>query len=239
MHKTIPFSICTLFLFTAFSVNSADRFNPGPIDFLFGNHIDTHQKSIPKLSRDGSILGLKGRLYIIYTGAIDADTGLPIARHPRGASNNEVCDIDVKCTVGWTMKALPGIARFLYHKGVNGNDHPVWLLNRANIPQPGNYSHFHWISTTSTDPRASSVPVVCDQKNASELEKAGAANTDCPGWFLSLHAVEDFVFEHGGEKIPVQSGTDNATHINFVSNYTVVEGITATRSGGEGGNGEH
>ena len=223
----------TTFL-TSFAVQSTDPLHNPPFDFLFGNHIDTHQETKLKFNMDGSMRGLKGRLYIIYTGDTDPVSGLVIARHPRGSSHNEVCGVDLECSVGWTIEALPGEAKFLFHKGANGNDHPVWLLNRVNIPQPGSYTHFHWITTTSTDPRAATVPEVCDQNNAGMLETAGAANTVCPGWFLQIHAVEDFAFQHGGEKIPVQSGIDNATHLNLLTNYAAVEEITSTRSSGGG-----
>lgn len=228
-HIISAITISLLFVSSAWSGNVLHN---GAFSFLFGNHIDTHQESKLALDKYGNVESIKGRLYIIYTGATNED-GVPIARHPRGASNNETCGVDpIDCVVGWTINALPGEAKFLYHSGVNGNDHPVWLVNRVEIPQPGSYTHFHWITTTSADPRAANVPVECDQKNASDLESAGATNTVCQGWFLQIHAVEDFVFEHGGEKILVTSGDDNATHLNFVTNYAEIPDITATRGGG-------
>ena len=67
-----------------------------PYNFLMGNHIDEHMEN--KLQNDGS---LKGRLYIYFTGEIDQASGLPIARHPRGESHNEVCGVDaIDCLVG-------------------------------------------------------------------------------------------------------------------------------------------
>lgn len=234
MKKSIlkgAIALSLLYVSTAWTGNVLHN---GAFSFLFGNHIDTHQETKLKFDMEGNIESLKGRFYIIYTGDTNED-GIPIARHPRGASKNETCGIDpVDCVVGWTINALPGEAKFLYHAGVNGDDHPVWLVNRVDIPQPGVYSHFHWITTSSNDPRSGIVPLECDQKNAGELESAGAANIVCPGWFLQIHAVEDFVFQHGGEKILVSSGEDIATHVNFVTNYAEIPDITATRVGGGG-----
>ena len=171
---------------------------------------------------------------------------MPIARHPRGAEHNEACgdDIDddldgdlheegdgIKCIVGWTMKGKPGEAKFLYHSGVNGNDHPVWMVKRTQISQPGSYTHFHWIGEESTDLRAPvDVPLACDKINAGALEDEppSAVNIDCPGWFLQIKAVRKFAFDHGGEIVPVRPGIDNATHLNLVTNYAEVSGITAT-----------
>jgi len=206
----------------------ADDFHEESYDFLFGNHIDTHQETKLKL-KNGNPVRLKGFFYIIFTGDY-TDEGLPIARHPRGASHNEECGVDdVECEVGWLIKSVPGEAKFLYHSGENGNDHPVWMVNRVDIPQPGSFTHFHWITRTSRDPRAETVPAVCDQNNAGQLEDAGAANDVCPGWFMQIKAVEEFAFDHGGEIVPVYPGMDNATHLNLVTNYAEVFGITSTR----------
>jgi len=220
------------------SARQAYAFNDPPFDFLFGNHIDTHQET--RLKNNGE---LDGFFYIIFTGDTDDASGLPIARHPRGASHNEVCDVDdIDCVAGWHISGIQGEAKFLYHSGVNGNDHPVWLVNRVDIPQPGSYNHFHWITddetpTQTTDPRADiegSIPDECNQQNASQLEDAGAADVTCPGWFMEIQAVRRFAFDHGGEIIPVYAGDDNATHLNLVTNYQAVEvEITKTRGGGE------
>ena len=227
--------------FTAF----ADDFHDAPYDFLFGNHIDTHQET-KLIINHGQPKRLKGFFYIIFTGEIDPLSGLPIARHPRGAAENEVCGDDnddefydefedegdgIECIVGWIMKGKPGVAKFSYHEGVNGNDHPVWMVNRTQIPQPGSYTHFHWITTTSSDPRAAMVPAACDKNNASQLENQlpTAVNATCPGWFLQIKAVEKFAFQHGNEVVPIRSGIDNATHLNLVTNYAEVAGITSTR----------
>lgn len=218
------------------STRQAYAFNDPPFDFLFGNHIDTHQET--RLKNNGE---LDGFFYIIFTGDIDDASGLPIARHPRGASHNEVCYIDdIDCVAGWHISGIQGEAKFLYHTGVNGNDHPVWIVNRVDIPQPGSYTHFHWITdyeeapTQTTDPRLNDpdfegIPEECNQQNASQLEAAGAADVTCPGWFMEIQAVRRFAFEHGGEIIPVYTGDDSATHLNLITNYEPALAISRTR----------
>ncbi|MDH3742896.1 MAG: hypothetical protein OER56_15005 [Hyphomicrobiales bacterium] len=221
-----------------------------PFDFLFDNHIDTHQQT--KLRSNGE---LSGALFIIFTGENDPDSGLPIARHPRGAMHAEDCAIDVDCVVGWKLRAKPGEAKFLFHSGVNGNDHPVWAVNRVDIPQPGSFTHFHWIGFASTDSRAGQVPLACDVEMAGQLEGdvaegtlvlnpetpdgqwdnvevhlgGGAEDMVCPGWFLQLRAVKSFAFQHGGGLVPVRPRIDNATHLNLLTNYAVVPEITPSR----------
>ncbi len=225
-------------------------------DFLFGNHIDTHQQT--RLRRDGT---LSGALLIYFTGEIDPDSGLPVARHPRGAMHGEECGVDLDCEVGWKLRGRAGHATFLFHGGVNGNDHPVWLVGRTAIPQPGSFSHFHWITSAGTEAAQDDVeiPPACDVAMAGELEGmvvegtltlddgavtysweqqsvhvgGGAENVTCPGWFLQLRAVDSFAFQHGGELIPVRPGVDNATHLNLLTNYALVPGITG--SAGMGG----
>lgn len=221
--------------------------------FIFGNHIDTHLQT--RLVR-GAVL--KGSLYIIFTGEIDPASGLPIARHPRGAMHNEECGFDIDCVVGWKVRGRPGVAKFVSHSGVNGHDHPVWLVNRVDIPQPGAFSHFHWIGADSSDQRAlmGDVPAVCDVDMAGELEGRviageievddevgddeiefaadihvgdGAEDSYCPGWFLQLRAVETFAFRHRGEVVAVRPGIDIATHLNLLTNYAIVPTITPTR----------
>lgn len=224
----------------------AGDFHEAPYDFFFDNHIDTHLETRLKI-KDDIPVRLKGFFYIIFTGEDDPVSGLPIARHPRGAGHNEVCgdnfddefddDLedegnDIDCVVGWTVKGKSGMAKFLYHSGINGNDHPVWMVNRTQIKQPGSYTHFHWIGKESTDPRApEEVPEACDKINASDLEDEAPSAVDmvCPGWFLQIKAVEEFAFDHGGEIVPVRPGIDNATHLNLVTNYAEVSGITTTR----------
>jgi hypothetical protein len=200
--------------------------DPG-VAFVFGNHIDTHQYTSLK-EKDGSPVRLNGDFLILFTGDTDPVSGLPIARHPRGASQSEECGVDVTCDVGWDIKAVPGEAKFLFHSGVNGEDHPVWLVNRVEIPQPGSYTHFHWITAISNDPRFNQVPDQCDVQSAGELEN-NAENVTCPGWFMQITAVRSFAFQHGNEIVPVERGKDNATHLNLLTNYAVVDGIDPTR----------
>lgn len=225
---------------------------PGPSpsdDFLFGNHIDTHQDTELKVDKKTGVpLALEGEFLIYFTGAIDPESGLPIARHPRGARHNEVCGVDpIDCVAGWKIRATPGNAKYISHSGVNGMDHPVWLVNRADghptqpgddfpvsgIPQPGLPSHFHWITTASTDPRAGSVQPECDKNNAGQLQNAApsAVNVVCQGWFMEIEPVLSFAFLHGGDRIPVRPDEDYRSHLNFITNYELLPtgALTPTR----------
>lgn len=232
------------------------QLHENPYTFFFGNHIDTHQET--KLNNDGT---LKGRFYIYFTDDTDEATGLPVARHPRGAGHDEECGVDpIECVVGWEILAVPGEASFLSHSGVNGDDHPVWMVgSRSEIPQPGSYTHFHWITSSSTDDRYDTVPLACNVEMAGQLEgtvltgdltledgfpeilwsdvdvhlEDGAENTVCPGWFLQIIAKRTFAFQHGGEKVPVYIGTDNSSHLNIVTNYAIIPAITGDTGGGD------
>jgi hypothetical protein len=167
-----------------------------PWTFLFGNHVDTHQQT--RLWNNGT---LGGFLYITFTGMKTPD-GYPVARH---------CDETTPakdCVAGWILVAKPGQATFLYHN----MDHPVWLADRTEIPQPGAYAHFHWITEDSTDPRPVPDPG-CNVEMAMDLVPGAV----CPGYFLELLAIRSFAFEHGGQQIPVDPGIDIATHVNIVS----------------------
>ena len=164
-----------------------------PFDFLFGNFIDTHQQT--QLQTDGELFGF---LYITFTGGVTED-GLPIARH---------CDENTppeECVVGWMIRGKRGVARFVFHE----NDHPLWLVvSRADIPQPGAFSHFHWITNER-----------CPAVHAHELEMLGI--TTCDGFFLELQAVNTFAFLHANQVIPVVPGLDIATHVNIVGSFPV------------------
>jgi len=204
-------------------------------DFQFGNHIDTHQETFLFVKNNEPLL-IRGNFYIFFAGGFDPVSGLPIARHP--GSPGEECGVDVTCEVGWKIKAVPGEAKFLFHSGINGNDHPVWLVNRRQIPQPGGYTHFHWITSDSSDPRVTSVPPElppfvppeCEAEMAGELEP-DAVDVVCPGWFMQITAVQSFAFKHGNETVPVRFGRDNATHLNLLTNYAEIpeSDITPTR----------
>lgn len=173
------------------------RDHASAFSFLFGNPIDSHQQS--QLLDNGEILGF---LYIVFTGEVTSE-GYPVAHH----CNEDTPSRD--CVIGWFLHGKPGQATFLYHNA----DHPVWLVNSRNdIPQPGSYAHFHWITDQSTDPR----PVTDPRCNAMTPEKLEPGST-CPGYFLELRALKRFAFLHGGERILVDPGVDIATHMNIVA----------------------
>jgi len=152
-----------------------------PFDFFFGNHIDTHQQTMELPS--GELLGY---LYIEYTGTT-TDEGIPIARHTD-------CNSDTaQCVVGWQWRGIQGDATFVYHEV---GDHPLWLVSRDQIVQPGAFSHFHWLG----DP-----------------ELVPYREMPYPGYFIELKAVDTFAFEHGGDLIIVHPGIDIATHLNLVT----------------------
>ena len=162
------------------------KYQQSPNDFMFDNHIDTHQQS--RILPDSS---LKGYLYVRFTGEYTAE-GLPVAEHSD-------CDIWAdECSVGWQWEAVPGEATFVYHDGM---DHPIWFVDsRSDLPQPGAYTHFHWAGWP---------------ENAGMLTPGDRLS----GYFLKLVAKDTFAFEHGGEKIPVFPGDDDATHLNIVFSY--------------------
>jgi hypothetical protein len=166
------------------------RNHAAPYDFVFGNEIDTHQQT--RKAADGDLAGF---LYVHYTGETTSD-GLPVAVH-------ENCTMPMMtCDVGWTIDGVPVPALFLYHVP---DDHPVWLVDRADIPQPGAYAHFHWQGI---------MPAVGD---------------DASGYLLQLRAVGTFCFVHhamaasgtcrdrGG--VAVVPGIDIATHVNIVASF--------------------
>jgi hypothetical protein len=189
----------------------AGDFHASPRDYLFGNNFDSHQETKLKLDKNGNPASLSGFFYIKFTG--EMFDGLPVAEHPSG---NDCVDGLVECVVGWTLQAVPTEATFVFHEGIK-DDHPVWLVDRTQIPQPGSFTHFHWIGSDSTDPRILEVPPACDVNGASALEPA-AVGVTCPGWFVEIRAVRKFAFDHGDETVPVRPGLDNATHLNLLTN---------------------
>lgn len=167
------------------------RQHQAPWSFLFGNHLDTHQQSKPM--GDGT---LKGYLYIRYTGVVTQD-GLPVATHAD-------CDATPDCTVGWTLDARPASATLVLQPM---HDHPVFLMPRSDIAQPGAYAHFHWTGMPMPEP---GVPA--------------------PGYLLQLNAVNRFCFIHHGADaassavscrgnggVRVERGIDIATHLNLIT----------------------
>jgi len=176
---------------TAFGGGLIWRNHQAPFDFLFGNHIDSHQQTMVK--PNGELLGY---FYIEFTGEFTPE-GYPIAQHTN--CNAELAE----CTIGWQWRGIPGQATFVYHES---GDLPLWLTNyRADIPQPGGFSHFHWLG---------------NPLEAMDLM------TEMPyeGYFLELTAKETFVFKHGNEEILVKPGLDLATHLNIVPIFPILNG---------------
>jgi hypothetical protein len=166
------------------------RNHQAPFDFVFGNEIDMHQQT--RQTRDGSLFGF---FYVRYTGAVTKDR-YRVATHAD-------CNMHPDCTAGWTLNGKPASAVFLYHAAP---DHPIYLVNRQDIPQPGAHSHFHPIGMHPSQGQTVS------------------------GYLLQLAAVDRFCFVHhdaqaaapqktcreaGG--IAVEPGTDIATHLNIVT----------------------
>ena len=167
------------------------RDHEAPFSFVFGNEIDTHQQT--RLTRDGSLFGF---FYIRFTGVTTKDR-YPVATHAN-------CAMVRDCTVGWTLHGKPMAATFLYHPMP---DHPVFLVSRPDIPQPGAHSHFHWMGPVMPMPRQA-----------------------VDGFLLQLTAVDRFCFIHHGSEaatpaatcrasggVNVDPGTDIATHLNIVT----------------------
>ncbi|NIN68427.1 MAG: hypothetical protein GTO63_27710, partial [Anaerolineae bacterium] len=100
-----------------------------PFEFLFGNHIDTHQQST--LVGSGE---LQGFFYIRYTGSFQGS--VPEARHANCAM------MPGECTVGWILRGIPMRARLLDKQP---HQHPTWCVDPADVPTQPGYSHFHWL----------------------------------------------------------------------------------------------
>jgi hypothetical protein len=165
------------------------RNHDAPYDFVFGNDIDNHQQT-----RLGASGGLQGFLYLTYTGAVTTD-GYPVAVHAD-------CSQAAGCRVGWLLRGVPASAVFLFHAT---GDHPTWQIARPDIPQPGAYSHFHFLGMHPEQP-------------GERLD----------GFLLELQAIDRFCFLHdaphaaadtcanlGG--VRVTPGIDIATHLNIVA----------------------
>lgn len=202
MKKLTPMSAAlALFLVVAAAASASDQYpwndHAAPYTFLFNNDIDTHQQT--QQLPDGS---LSGFFYVSFTGVVTRD-GYRVATHVD-------CTTTTSCTVGWTLSGQPRMAAFLYQVG---NDHPVFLMNRLDIPEPGAFAHFHWLDYSGSLP-----PV----------------DLNVPGYLLQLSAVDSFCFIHdvagadtarkgktcrdnGG--IAVNPGIDIATHLNIVTSH--------------------
>jgi len=163
-----------------------------PFSFRFDNEIDMHQQT--RVTADG---GLFGFLYVAFTGTVTRD-GERVATHVD-------CNTAPRCTVGWVINGSPVGAEMLFQEMP---DHPVVLVDRADIPQPGAFSHWHW-------------------KGA--MPMPGASSN---GYLLQLFATDKFCFihhdaaaaqssktcrENGGLKI--RPGIDAASHLNIVTSF--------------------
>lgn len=194
--KSLSRLVCGLiFAFTAAGTSAAADIYPwrahaAPFEFLFGNDFDSHQQT--RQARGGSLFGF---FYIRFTGVVTKDR-YEVASHVD-------CNAFADCSVGWTLSGKPVTATFLYHIQP---DHPVFLVERADIPQPGAHAHFHWLGSHPTP---------------------GQAQT---GYLLQLTAADRFCFIHEGADnavrdktcrenggINVDPGTDIATHLNIVT----------------------
>lgn len=159
--------------------------------FRFGNAIDGHQQT--RLARDGSLTGF---LYVGFTSVVTRD-GYRVATHVD-------CAASPGCAVGWRIQGQPVKAALLYEPM---HDHPVFVVPRADMPQPGAYAHFHWVGGVMPQPF---LPV--------------------DGYLMQLTAMNRFCFIHhdagmasadascrdnGG--VPVRPGLDIATHLNVVA----------------------
>ncbi len=164
-----------------------------PFSFVFGNSIDGHQQT--RREHDGS---LNGYLYIRYTGAVTKDN-YPVATHVD-------CNTVTDCKVGWKIDAEPSSAKLVSQPT---HDHPVFLIGRPDIPQPGSYAHFHWTGMA--------MPI---------------RDGSTPGYLLELTAVKSFCFMHHGAEaamstascrdnggVKVDRGVDIATHLNIVTSH--------------------
>jgi hypothetical protein len=196
MTKLIALSAtATLFLSGIGAANGADlypwRNHAPPFNFLFQNEIDGHQQT--RQTRDRNLFGF---FYIEFTGVVTKD-------HYRVATHVDCNAAASDCTVGWRLEGKPARAQFLYQ---TGDDHPVFLVERSRIPQPGAFSHFHWLG---------SMP---------------ALGAIADGYLLELTAVDRFCFIHHGAEgatsastcrdnggVNVDAGADIATHLNIVT----------------------
>ena len=229
--------VATVFIFMSPFASALDRYwnnHAAPFNFLFGNHIDTHQET--RLIKWGSRKGeLKGFFYVFDSGDTLPD-GTPVLRHCTKEEHYAA-----GCVPGWYIRAKPCIeevngceAMMLYHY----HDHPVWLLNpevddagglrgsREHIVQPGSYTHMHWLTEglelDDTMPgleRPSSIEAVrslfgveikippeCNVDMASKL----TSGIICPGYFLQIRVLRPFdlktwAFHHGGESLVLKA----------------------------------
>jgi hypothetical protein len=194
-HRFAHTAVAAVCLAAAGAASATDlypwRNHAAPFSFRFANEIDTHQQT--RQTRDG---GLFGFFYVAFTGVVTQDRYRVATHVDCGAAGAD-------CTVGWTLAGRPVSATLLYHPT---HDHPVFLVDRPDIPQPGAHAHFHWLG---------GMP---------------AAGQTVAGFLLQLTAVDRFCFVHhdaeaataerncrdnGG--VSVDPGIDIATHLNVVT----------------------
>ncbi len=167
-----------------------------PFAFLFGNELDGHQQT--RLAQNGDLFGF---LYVQFTGVTTRD-GLRVATHVD-------CNTVTDCRPAWTLLGKPRFATFLYQVA---EDHPIFLLVRSDIPQPGGFSHFH--------------------------RSGGAEDTTGEGFVLQLVALRTFCFIHHGAEgaestatcednggVAVRPGLDLATHLNIVASFPAADSL--------------
>ena len=104
------------------------RDHAAPFDYLFGNHIDTHQQA-KVVGKDK----LTGFLYIRYTDDVTED-GVSVAEHGN-------CSMSGDCTVGWNMQGIATEAEYCGHPM---DQHPTWAIDLDDMPQQPGFTHFHW-----------------------------------------------------------------------------------------------
>jgi hypothetical protein len=109
------------------------RDHKAPFDFVFGNHMDTHQQA--QLT---GMDGITGFLYITPSDRTTAD-GVPIAMHGDCTKNPD------GCTVGWEIHGIAGQAEYCGH--VHG-EHPAWAIDADAMPSQRGFTHFHWMNET-------------------------------------------------------------------------------------------
>ena len=88
IHYILIYTLAIIIFFPWTLAASAQGLHDAPYDFLFGNHIDTHQRTLLRV-RSGDPVSLFGFFYIIFTGATDPVSGLPI----KPAVNGRTIDV--------------------------------------------------------------------------------------------------------------------------------------------------
>lgn len=100
-----------------------------PFDFLFWNHIDTHQESM--VTNNGTLIGF---FYIRFNGK-HTDNGIAEATHANCTQVGE------QCTVGWMLHGIPVRATLLEKEE---GQHPTWYVDPKDVPRQPGFTHFHW-----------------------------------------------------------------------------------------------